>query len=330
MRVVIAHRSPVQKARLIARIGAIAGIEIVRVVSELHETYDFAEHHNPDCVVISSDLADRPEFELLGALLRIMGIGCIVLEETEHSIGHHIPARTGSHIIRLAAHSDHDVLAKAIRRAEQTPARFSTRWQNPAQRHAFHPQRIILIGSSTGGVDALLRILSEFPADCPPTMIVQHTGGHYARSLIRLLDGATAARVLPAREGMELSQGEIYLAPDDTAHLTLRAGGLRQMSLRKEAAVCGHRPSVDALFCSALDHAQQVTAALLTGMGRDGAEGITKLRHAGARTIGQDAATCVVHGMPRIAKEMGGIETELPLPLIGQAILETSDQKVAS
>lgn len=329
MKVVIAHRSPVQKARLLTRVQAIAGMDIVRVVSELHETYDFAEHHNPDCVVMSSELADCPEFELLGALLRILGIGCIVVEEPRNSASQPVPAQMNQHIIRIAEGSDDAMLEHAIRRTEHTSVKFSSARNNPARKQTFDPQRIILIGSSTGGVDALLRILSDFPADCPPTMIVQHTGGRYAHSLIRLLDSATEARVLSARDGQKLSNGEIYLAPNDSAHLTLRAVSPFQISLQEGQSVSGHRPSVDALFYSALKHAQNVTAALLTGMGRDGADGITKLRSAGARTIGQDAATCVVHGMPRIAKEMGGIETELPLPLIGQAVLKMSYPKAA-
>ncbi|WP_296375678.1 CheB methylesterase domain-containing protein [Yoonia sp.] len=198
------------------------------------------------------------------------------------------------------------------------------------QRHSVDPFRIVLIGSSTGGVDALLRIISGFPADCPPTLIVQHTGGSYARSLIRLLDGATPAKVLPAQNGQNLSRGEIYLAPDDMAHLQLCPSRSRQILLKPGPPVSGHRPSVDALFQSALDYADEITAALLTGMGRDGAAGITALRRAGARTIGQDAATSVVYGMPRVAKQMGGIETELPLSMIGPALLQVSRTTVAT
>lgn len=329
MKIVIAHSSSVQKARLNTRIQRIAGLEIVRLVSELHETYDYAEHHNPDCVIISDDLADQPEFELLGALLRILGIGCIVLEEAGGFERRELSLQVGQHITRISLNIDDHLLADTIRKSCLPQAREVTTQQKTTNMQSFDPDRIILIGSSTGGVDALLRILSEFPADCPPTVIVQHTGGHYASSLIRLLDGATAARVLPAYEGAVLSQGQIYLAPDDSAHLTLRHGRDWQISLQAQPPISGHRPSVDALFCSALKNPGNITAVLLTGMGRDGAEGITKLRQAGATTIGQDADTCVVYGMPRIAREMGGIETELPLPMIGQAILNTAPSRIA-
>lgn len=330
MQIVIAHRSSVQKARLRTRLQRIAGIDIVRIVSELHDTYDYAEHHRPDCILICEQLANRPEFELLHALLRILGIGCVVLEDPAEIGGLPMAPKIARHVTRITADAPDSVLIAALKQAVSTrdwPPAASGQGQT---RHIIDPYRIILIGSSTGGVDALMQIISEFPADCPPTIIVQHTGGHYARSLIRLLDGATAARVLPARDGLPLSRGEIYLPPCDTAHLQLRAGSSREISLKPGPPISGHRPSVDALFRSAVGHAEHVTAALLTGMGRDGAAGITELRNAGARTVGQDAATSVVYGMPRVAKDMGGIETELPLPKIGAAILMMSQVKVAS
>ncbi|WP_439155542.1 CheB methylesterase domain-containing protein [Yoonia sp.] len=330
MQVVIAHRSSIQKARLRARIQRFEGINVVRIVSELHDTYDYAEHHRPDCILICAQLANRPEFELLHALLRILGIGCVILEDAAEIGNVTIAPIMAGHVARITADAPDSVLIAALKQAPATgnwpPA---TSGQSQA-RHIIDPYRIILIGSSTGGVDALLQIISEFPADCPPTMIVQHTGSSYARSLIRLLDGATAARVLPARNGLPLSRGEIYLPPGDTAHLQLRAGSTREMSLKSAPPISGHRPSVDALFRSAVGHAEHVTAALLTGMGRDGAAGITELRNAGARTVGQDAATSVVYGMPRVAKAMGGIETELPLPKIGAAILMMSQAMAAS
>ena len=330
MQLLIAHQSSVQKARLRSRLGNVAGINVVRIVSELHETYDFAEHHCPDCVLISGRLANRPEFELLDALLRILGIGCVLLQEPEDVTDEHISAGVAQHVIRLPSTASDAVLLDALRRANGQSGRSLRPLPHHQALHTFDPDRVILIGSSTGGVDALLRIISEFPADCPPTLIVQHTGGGYAQSLIRLLGGGTAARVVAAQDGMPLSRGVIYLAPGDEAHLRLRLGTTCQISLKPGPPVSGHRPSVDALFCSAVDHATHVTAALLTGMGRDGADGITQLRHAGARTFGQDAATSVVYGMPRVAKEMGGIEMELPLHKIGSAILNTSQVRVPS
>lgn len=186
--------------------------------------------------------------------------------------------------------------------------------------------RFILIGSSTGGVDALMKIISHFSKNCPPTLIVQHTGGVFAKSLIRLLDSATEANVVAATDSAEIQIGNIYLAPNDTAHLCIAAGNTARISLRNTANSYGHRPSVNALFESAVPFARQVTAVILTGMGRDGATGMVALRKAGAQTFGQDEQTSVVYGMPKAAHDLGGVETQLPLSKIGPMLLRAASK----
>ncbi len=179
--------------------------------------------------------------------------------------------------------------------------------------------RIIAIGSSTGGVEALLTILRQFPEDCPPTVVVQHTGGAFSESLARLLNASTAPTVREAVNGDTLKQGQILIAPGSRHHMTLGSG--HRIKLVEAPPVSGHRPSVDMLFRSTLPVAHSVTAALLTGMGRDGAEGLLALRNAGATTIGQDQATSVVYGMPRVAAEIGAVGRQLPLSQIARHLI---------
>lgn len=185
---------------------------------------------------------------------------------------------------------------------------------------------IILLGASTGGVDALLTVLGRFPADCPPTLIVQHTGGRFAAGLIRLLNSACAATVRPAVEGDLLVRGQILMAPGGERHLGIAAGDTLRCHLEAGVPICGHRPSVDALFRSALPVAARTTAALLTGMGRDGAEGLLALRRAGATTLAQDAESSVVYGMPRVAWEIGAAERQVALGNIAGLLLQPKAQ----
>lgn len=186
--------------------------------------------------------------------------------------------------------------------------------------------RIILIGASTGGVDALLGIFRQFPSVCPPTVIVQHTGGQFTQSLARLLDEQTEASVKEAEHGKTLNRGEILLAPGQDQHLELVFGrtGSVHTELRAGPAVLGHRPSIDVLFQSAVQQASRIVAAVLTGMGRDGAEGLLALRQAGAFTIGQDQSTSVVYGMPKVAFEIGAVAKQLPIDRIGRSLLALS------
>ncbi len=327
MRILIAHHSPVGQARLQTRLSKNPHLDVCRAAAELTQVYDYAEHHRPDCVLMSGELANCAEFELLDSLFRIMGIGCVLIKsETDQPMAG-LSARAARHVVWLELDATDEALVNALHSAN-TAAPQPTVNRNAPKNHDFDKSRLILIGSSTGGVDALLKILKQFPANCPPTLIVQHTGGGFAQSLIRLLDGATAANVQKAEDGARIAPGAIYLAPGDGAHLCLAKGSPYRISMQTHALVSGHRPSVDALFLSARHQAPHITAAILTGMGRDGAEGLAALRNAGARTFGQDEASSVVYGMPRVAMELGGVETQLPIDQMGQALLRASAQRV--
>ncbi|MEM8554066.1 MAG: chemotaxis response regulator protein-glutamate methylesterase [Pseudomonadota bacterium] len=183
-------------------------------------------------------------------------------------------------------------------------------------------EHVVLIGSSTGGVDALETVLSGFAADCPPTLITQHMPAEFLASFAGRLDGSMAPRVKLAENNEPLAQGHVYLAPGGDYHLALQPGTTPRCILDPQGKVSGHRPSVNVLFRSAVPMASKVVAAILTGMGADGAEGMTELRHAGARTMAQDAATSTVFGMPRVAWEMGGAEQLVPLDKVSKTILD--------
>jgi two-component system chemotaxis response regulator CheB len=184
--------------------------------------------------------------------------------------------------------------------------------------------KLILIGASTGGVDALVTVLSAFPANCPPTIIVQHTGKGFGAGLVQLLGLRCPARVVSCRDGLELTQGMVCIAAGSPGHAALAGSKPLRMTLADGDPVSGHKPSIDHLFLSALPVARRVVAALLTGMGSDGAKGLLALRKAGASTLAQDAASSVVYGMPRVAWENGGAEVQVPLNRIAPALLQQS------
>ncbi len=325
MRILIAHRSVILLGQLQRRLERLK-IDVMRAATELTEVYDFAEHHEPDCVLLTTDIADCPEFELLATLFGIMGIGCVVLATPNQAQLTNAALKANPAIRVLPANvSDSDLTAALVpsgrRQHPKAPA------VAPAPAGRVDPRSTILIGSSTGGIDALMQILPHFHPGAPPTVIVQHTGGNFAASLIRLLDGVTTAKVVAATPDTALQRGHVYLASGDTHHVRLINGSPARIKLDEAPRRSGHRPSVDTLFLSAVPLASHVTAAILTGMGRDGAEGITALRAAGARTFGQDEASCIVYGMPRVAKSLGGIETELPIHQIGPSLLRASQQR---
>ena len=320
--VMVASQSAVQQARLRRLLDSVAPDARLTIARSLTETYDRAEHDRPDCVLMCARLADDPGFAVLSSLFRMMQIGCVMLGGA---------APIAGQFARITEDPDAEALRSALKQAHRPAGRTAAVAPPVAmdQREdlRFEPARLILIGSSTGGIDALLRIVGQFPANCPPTLIVQHTGEGFACSLIRLLNNGSPAKVEAARDGVSPQAGHIYLAPESTCHLQLAGRDVPRLHLSESAPVSGHRPSVDALFQSATPFARQVTAAILTGMGRDGAAGLLALRQAGAHTIGQDRATSTVYGMPRAAKEIGAVIEELPLERIAGALLRASTKR---
>jgi two-component system, chemotaxis family, protein-glutamate methylesterase/glutaminase len=183
-------------------------------------------------------------------------------------------------------------------------------------------ERAIVIGASTGGVEALSRILTRWPEDCPPTLIVQHISDAFAGALASRLGSDCAAQVVPAETDTFLKPGHVYVAPGGGRHLVLRNAGTPTCRLIEGDPVSGHRPSVDALFRStAKAMPGRAVGVLLTGMGADGAEGLLTMRRAGCPTIVQDERTSIVFGMPRAAIALGAADHILPIDRIAEKAL---------
>lgn len=167
----------------------------------------------------------------------------------------------------------------------------------------------------------MLGVLTQFPEDCPPTMVVQHTGFGFGESLAGLLNRQCLPNVLLATGPLPIRRGQILIGAGTRSHLVIDGRAGTRAICVKEAPVAGHIPSVDMLFASAVPLATRVSAALLTGMGRDGADGMKALFEAGAFTIAQNEASCVVYGMPRAAVQNGSVRRILPLDRIAEALL---------
>jgi two-component system chemotaxis response regulator CheB len=183
--------------------------------------------------------------------------------------------------------------------------------------------QIIAIGASTGGTEAIREVLMAMPPDTPGIVIVQHMPPGFTASFAQRLDNLCAMRVKEAQDGDKVIPGQALIAPGNF-HMSLRRSGAEHyVRVAMGDPVNRHRPSVDVLFDSCAETAgANVVAALLTGMGDDGARGMRRMRDAGAHTIAQDEATCVVFGMPREAIAHGGAEFVMPLQQIAGELLK--------
>lgn len=240
--------------------------------------------------------------------LRSLELGAVdVVEKPRYEVRQGLTAVSELIIDKVKAASQARVDTPATRFfREDTLRPVSVSQEQRSKIEASSDQRLIAIGASTGGPQALLRILSTLPREMPPILVVQHITPSFTQSFSKSLDASCQMKVEVAVDGIKPIDGHIYVAPGDCHMLLARENSDYQIRLSDHDRVNRHRPSVDELFRSVADHARQnATGVLLTGMGRDGAAGMAQMRQNGAWTIAQDEASSVVFGMPSVAIEMG-------------------------
>ncbi|MBN8531958.1 MAG: chemotaxis response regulator protein-glutamate methylesterase [Alphaproteobacteria bacterium] len=269
----------------------------------------------PMPVVMASSLTQKGADEAIRAL-ELGAVDCIgkpVSNQNRETIGS-LRAELAAKI-RTAA-------AAAVRGGRQPSSAPKPLSYRPAD-----AQCLIAIGASTGGVEALREVFLKLPANSPPIVIAQHMPEYFTPSFAARLDSLSAVKVREAQHHMRVFPGEACLAPGN-AHLTIvRLGGEYVCKLDQSPLVNGHRPSVDVLFRSVADAAGgHAVGVILTGMGKDGAEGLLRMRGKGAHTIGQNQASCVVYGMPQAAMKLAAVCEELPLSEIPGKMLNACEK----
>ncbi len=218
--------------------------------------------------------------------------------------------------IRAARGASLRRLPSALRSAS-APIRASS------QARAGHSNKIIFVGASTGGTEAIKEFLLGLPADCPPVLIVQHMPEAFTASFARRLDSLCAPRVVESQGNERVEAGTVYIAPGHSHMQIKRSAAGFVTELLQTPPVNRHRPAVDVLFDSAAQLVgDKAIGVILTGMGKDGAQGMLRMRQAGARTFGQDEASCVVYGMPREAFLVGAVEKQYELEELAHQVMQ--------
>lgn len=333
-RVVIATPSMIDQVRLEKAVMSTAQFDVAAIVSDLSQAYVTVEEMMPEYVLIAAAFTRKAEYGCMDALFKAVEAR-VVFIATNAAQEDDSDAEVTACVTINSRMTPSDILAAlhasprpSAARASEVASALGAGRTAYARPHRWQ-DRIILIGASTGGIDALTSILPHFPKDCPPTAIVQHTGQNFSETLARLLDRHCQADVTLARSGLEMQQGRICLAGGIDGHLHFSGQRRLECLVTRGQPTSGHTPSIDEMFFSALPFAPKVIAVLLTGMGRDGAAGLLALRKAGAVTIGQNQESCVVYGMPRVAHELGAVQYQLALADIGPAIMQFSIDNLA-
>ncbi len=336
IRVVIVDDSPTMRALLTELLRVESDIEVVGTAADARQARSAIRTLDPDVVTLDIEMPGMNGLEFLQKLMALRPTPVVIVSglAQKRSV---IAARA----LQIGAvdcygkpdgfagsilSTDQGRLAEMVRVAAQARVRARPFAPAPGQNGAMLQSalgpRLIAVGASTGGVEALSVMLAQFPADCPPTMVVQHINGAFAEAVARRLDEICRAKVGIAEPDMPMRAGHIYVAPGNERHLEVRSGptGL-SVRARPGDKISGHRPSVDMLFHSAAAQVgKDAVGVLLTGMGRDGAEGLLAMARSGARTIVQDEATSVVFGMPGAAIALGAAGVVAPLHRIAHHV----------
>lgn len=330
--VLIVDDSATMRGLIAATLGRDPEIQVVGSAADPLEARDAIKRLNPDVITLDIEMPNMNGLEFLEKIMRLRPMP-VVMVSTLTQAGAEVTVAAlelgavdavGKPSTGVPVSEAFAGLAEKVKMAAQARVRPRIAAATPPPPDAGYRAasgHILAIGASTGGVEALLEIISAFPAGCPPTVVTQHMPAAFTRSLAARLDRASRATVTEAIDGEPLEVGHVYIAPGGDAHLEVSAGATLRCRLQRSDPVNGHRPSVDVLFRSVAALNRPATGVILTGMGKDGAEGLLAMRSAGARTLGQDESSSVVYGMPRAAQMIGAVERQLPLSRLAPSIL---------
>ncbi|MEN9933281.1 MAG: hypothetical protein RIS17_1854 [Pseudomonadota bacterium] len=333
VRVLIVDDSATMRATLRRILSSDPDIDVVATAPEPHAARALIKDLNPDVITLDIEMPGMDGLAFLERIMRLRPMPVVMVSTlTRRGAAQTIEAlRLGAvDCIAKPSAAAGDLNEHARLLCDTVKAAARTALARPMPDMAadtdnagkpFRDDRLIAIGSSTGGVEALFSLLHVFPANCPPVLVVQHMPAAFTGSFAARLDKDCAVKVVEARHGATLERGTVHIAPGGVAHMALAGGIGGQIILEASDPVGGHRPAVNMLFQSLVPLGAQAVGVILTGMGADGATGLLAMRQAGARTFGQDETSCVVYGMPAAAKRLGAVERELPLRALPRAIL---------
>ena len=339
VRVLVVDDSATMRGIITATLRREPSIEVVGQSANAAQAREAIKALNPDVVTLDIQMPGMNGLEFLEKIMRLRPVPVVVVSTLTSrgadatlqalELGAYDcvakPCLAGPHAFDKLAST---VQAAARARVRQGTGRLATP-SGSSGPSCYRPDgRLLAIGSSTGGVEALLTILSQLPVNCPPTVVTQHMPEAFTRSFAERLNRTCQAEVSEATDGAALAPGTIYLAPGGLAHLQVAGTQTLRCRLRKGDPVSGHMPSVDVLFASVARTAgPRAVGVILTGMGRDGAEGLLAMRQAGASTLGQDEASCVVYGMPKVAFELQAVQKQVRLDGIAAEILRITNSQ---
>ncbi len=317
---------------MVKGLGADPAIEIVGVASNPFEARDMILKYRPDVMTLDIEMPRMDGIEFLQRLMPQYPIPVVMVSSLSDKVFDALKVGAVDFISKPVNMTKDEIL-NYLRRELCTKVKIAST-VNVSQMKRVVPKStsvsggniknsdlVVALGASTGGTEALCDVIMGFRNDIPGTIVTQHMPAGFTKMFADRLNNQCMVKVKEAETGDPISPGLVLIAPGDK-HLRLVKNGDRfQVECRAGDRVSGHCPSVDVMFESVAKTAgRRAVAALLTGMGKDGADGLLAIRRMGGHTIGQDEASCVVYGMPKVAYDIGAVEYQMPLGAISNKI----------
>ena len=337
IKVLIVDDSALVRQLLTEMIGADPAFEVVGTAADPFVARDKIKQLKPDVLTLDVEMPRMDGLTFLENLMRLHPMPVLMVSSlTEHGADVTLQALELGAVdfvtkpkldVQAGLLADAELLRaklKAVARARLSArqAPVTTAALPSARRLYGTTDKLIAIGSSTGGTEAVKEVIRRMPADAPAIVVTQHIPAAFSAPFAARLDRCGAMRACEAQDGQQIVPGHVYVAPGGRHLQVVRSGARYVCKLNDEAPECFQRPSVDVLFRSVAQHVgPNAVAAVLTGMGEDGARGLLAVLKAGGRTLIQDEASSVVWGMPGAAFKLGAAEAVLPLAQIAEQLL---------
>ena len=336
IRVLIVDDSATARAVLCEILESDPAIEVIATASDAYVARDKIVELQPDVVCLDVEMPRMDGITFLKKLMHYMPLPVVMVSSLTQSGAKttldaleagavDFIAKPHSHIYDGKDEMKDELIAK-IKMAARAKVFKKQLTTNALQANmtslAETTNKIVAIGASTGGTEAIKDVLIGLPRNSPGIVIVQHMPANFTEPFAQRLNSLCAMEVREARNGDSITPGVALIAPGDYHMVVRRSGARYYVEIGSGEKVSGHRPSVDVLFNSVAKIAgANAIGVILTGMGSDGAKGLLAMKNAGAKTLGQDEASCVVYGMPKTAYDIGAVERQIPLKNMAENLL---------
>ncbi len=329
IKVLVVDDSMVYRELLSKGISADPGIEVVATAIDPYDARDKIIEHEPDVMTLDVEMPRMSGIEFLQKLMPQYPLPVIVISSVSERIFDALNAGAVDFVAKPdmeAGKSIESYINELIIKIKIASTANLSQWRKDSTKVKSHAKpnwknKLIAIGASTGGTEAILTILKSLPKDMPGIVIVQHMPPVFTKMYAQRLDNSVALNVKEAQTGDVVQRGCVLIAPGDYHMKVEKSGSNYKIKCLKGEKVNGHCPSVDVLFNSVAHVVgKNATGVILTGMGYDGAKGLLAMKRNGARTIGQDQYSSVVYGMPKVAYNLGAVEKQATLEEIPHVI----------